>query len=47
VLHNALQVDTVKFSISKEHDIRLIRNHLFDTPNQFHVPLFAEVNGNN
>ena len=43
VLHNALQIDAIKFSISKEHDIRLIRDHPFNTLNQFHVLLFAEV----
>jgi hypothetical protein len=43
VAHNALQIDTIKFSISKEYDVRLIRDHLFNTLDQLDVPLFAEV----
>jgi hypothetical protein len=43
MVDNALQIDTVKFSIAEQYNARRIRNHASNSLNQFEVPLFAEM----
>jgi len=43
MVYDTLQIDTVKFTVAEQDDVRPFGNHFSNIPNQLDVPLFAEV----